>query len=338
MKNSVVDMNHGSGGQAMESLINTVFRQRLGNPILATADDFAALPPLPPGQIIVSTDSYVISPLFFPGGDIGSLAVHGTVNDVSMSGAKPIYLTASFILEEGFPFTELVTIADSMGRAARDAGVQIIAGDTKVVQKGKGDGVYINTTGVGVRQIDVGWAGNRAKSGDKILVNGTLGDHGVAILTRRENLDFGSDIVSDSAALNHLVLDLVKDFASSIHCMRDATRGGLAAVLNELATQSGVGMDIDEQLLPVMPSVQAACELLGLDPLSIANEGKLVCVCESAVADQLLCAMQENPLGRNAAIIGDVNLTAPGTVTMQTLLGGRRRVEWPLGELLPRIC
>jgi hydrogenase expression/formation protein HypE len=287
--------------------------------------------------MVMSTDAHVISPLFFPGGDMGSLAVHGTINDVAMSGAKPLYLSASFILEEGFPLADLERIVASMGEAARRTQVPVVTGDTKVVERGKGDGVFITTTGIGVVPPGVAISGDRARPGDVILVNGSMGDHGVAIMSSRENLEFNTRIESDSAALHELVAAMVSA-VPDIHCLRDPTRGGLATTLNELAHQSGVGMKLQEAAIPIKPAVEAACELLGLDPLYVANEGKLICICAEAHAQQLLEVMRQHPLGKDAAIIGAVHDDPHGFVQMETRFGGARVVDWLVGEPLPRIC
>jgi hydrogenase expression/formation protein HypE len=279
----------------------------------------------------------VISPLFFPGGDIGALAVHGTINDVAMAGARPLYLTASFILEEGLPLADLARIVASMAGAARTAGVPVIAGDTKVVERGKGDGVFITTTGLGVVPDGILISGNRARPGDAILLSGSIGDHGVAILSKRENLGFDTEIQSDSAALHELVAAMIAA-VPEIHCLRDPTRGGLATTLNELAHQSQVGMQIRESAIPVRPAVAAACELLGLDPLYVANEGKLVAICPADTATRLLAVMHAHPLGKTAAIIGEVVEDPLRLVQMETWLGGSRIVDWLAGEQLPRIC
>lgn len=336
LRHGAVDMSHGSGGRAMAQLIEELFIRHLDNDLLRQANDQALFEP-PPGRLAVSTDSYVISPLFFPGGDIGSLAVHGTINDVAMAGAKPLYLSAGFILEEGFLLADLERIVISMAAAARQAGTPVIAGDTKVVERGKGDGIFITTTGIGVVPENVRISGDRAEAGDRILINGCIGDHGVAILASRENLQFSTVIQSDSAALADLVACMVRA-VPDIHCLRDPTRGGLATTLNELARQSGVGMMIQEDAIPVKPSVKAACELLGLDPLYIANEGKLVCLCPPEQADALLAVMRRHPLGREAAIIGEVVADPDGLVRMATGFGGHRVVDWLAGEQLPRIC
>ncbi|POZ51334.1 hydrogenase expression/formation protein HypE [Methylovulum psychrotolerans] len=332
-----VDLSHGGGGRAMAQLIDELFIKHFDNDWLRQRNDQALLS-LPAGRLAISTDGHVISPLFFPGGDIGSLAVHGTVNDVAMSGAQPLYLAAGFILEEGLPLADLERIVISMAAAAQSAGTPIVTGDTKVVERGKGDGVFITTTGVGIVPEGVNIAGHRAQPGCAVLLSGTIGDHGVAIMAGRENLQFATRILSDSAALNGLVAAMVAAAPADIFCLRDPTRGGLATALNELAQQSGVGMLIDETQIPIRPDVQAACEILGLDPLYVANEGKLVCICPAAAAERLLAVMREHPLGRDAAIIGEVVADAHGFVQMRTAFGGKRIVDWPVGEQLPRIC
>jgi hydrogenase expression/formation protein HypE len=331
-----IDMSHGSGGRAMAQLIEELFFKHLDNVLLRQANDQAAFE-VPAGRMVMSTDGHVISPLFFPGGDIGSLSVHGTINDVAMSGARPLYLSASFILEEGFALVDLERIVISMGKAAKDAGVPVVTGDTKVVEKGKGDGVFITTTGVGVMPTGVTISGDLARPGDAILVNGSMGDHGVAIMSSRENLQFETTIESDSAALHTLVADMVAA-VPGIHCLRDPTRGGLATTLNELAQQSGVGMNLNETAIPIHPAVTAACELLGLDPLYVANEGKLICICAQQDAQRILEVMQAHPLGKQAAIIGEVVEDAHSFVQMETGFGGSRVVDWLAGEQLPRIC
>ncbi|MDD3518221.1 MAG: hydrogenase expression/formation protein HypE, partial [Chromatiales bacterium] len=301
------------------------------------AGNDGALLERPDGRLVVATDSHVVSPLFFPGGDIGCLSVHGTLNDVAMMGARPIALTAGFVLEEGFPLADLARIVESMGHAAREAGVPIVTGDTKVVERGKGDGVFINTTGIGVVADGVNPSGDRARPGDVILVSGTLGDHGVAIMSVREHLSFTTGIRSDTAALHGLVADMLA-VVPDIHCLRDPTRGGLAATLNEMAKQSGVGMLIREDDIPVREEVNAACELLGLDPLYVANEGKLIAICAREDAGRLLAVMRAHPLGGEAAIIGEVIEDPHRFVQMETSFGGRRNVDWLAGEQLPRIC
>jgi hydrogenase expression/formation protein HypE len=331
-----VELTHGGGGRAMASLVEGLFKDAFRNPMLDAGNDQACFA-APSGKMVMTTDGYVIHPLFFPGGDIGSLAVHGTVNDVAMGGAKPLYLSAGFILEEGFPLADLKRIVDSMAAASREAGVPIVTGDTKVVERGKADGVFITTAGVGVVYDGVHVSAERAQPGDKIIVSGSIGDHGVAILSVREGLEFGTEIRSDSAALHGLVETMVQA-APSIHVLRDPTRGGVAATLNELAQAAGVGMALQESAIPIRPEVRGACELLGLDPLYVANEGKLLCICPPAVADDLLAAMRAHPLGLDAAIIGEVVSDSHHFVTMDTAFGGRRVVDWLAGEQLPRIC
>lgn len=336
LRHGRVEMNHGSGGRAMAQLIDELFARNFDNEYLAQGDDGAVLPAAS-GRLVMSTDSHVVSPLFFPGGDIGSLAVHGTVNDVAVMGARPLYLAVAFILEEGFPLADLRRIVESMARAAAGAGVSIVTGDTKVVEKGKGDGVFITTTGVGVVRDGIVLSGNLARPGDKVLLSGSIGEHGMAILSQREGLAFDTSIVSDSAPLNGLV-DTMLASGAQLRALRDPTRGGLATTLNELAKQSGVGVRLDEAAIPVAPTVAAACEFLGLDPCYIANEGKLVAICAPQDADRLLAAMRGHPLGCNAAIIGEVVEDHHGFVQMTTCMGGRRILDWLSGEPLPRIC
>ena len=341
LKNGRVDMTHGSGGRAMVQLISELFAKHLGNEYLGQGNDGAVLPaPLidgKPGRLVMSTDCHVVSPLFFAGGDIGCLSVHGTVNDVAVMGATPLYLAAGFILEEGFALAELARIVESMAHAARTAGVPVVTGDTKVVERGKGDGIFITTTGVGVLPDGMELGGARARAGDVVLVSGSIGDHGVAIMSQRENLSFEAPIVSDTAALNGLIAAMLATGAD-IRCLRDPTRGGLAATLNEIAGQSGVGMMLHEKAIPVKPVVAAACELLGLDPLNVANEGKLICICASADAPRLLEAMRAHPQGADAAVIGEVIADDHHFVQLTTAFGGRRLVDWLAGDQLPRIC
>lgn len=341
IRKGCVDLAHGSGGRAMAQLIDELFARHLGNEWLGQGDDGAVLPCAEGGRLVMATDSHVVSPLFFPGGDIGCLSVHGTINDVAVMGAKPLWLAAAFILEEGFPLADLERIVQSMARAAQAAGVPVVTGDTKVVERGKGDGVFITTTGVGVLVDDAAGraplSGRRAQVGDAILLSGTLGDHGMAIMAERESLGFVSPIVSDTAALHGLVADLMATGAD-IHVLRDPTRGGLATTLNEIAKQSQVGMMLHECAIPVRPAVQAACEFLGLDPLYVANEGKLLAVCAPQDAERLLAAMHRHPLGKEAAIIGEVREDGHHFVQMTTVFGGRRIVDWLTGDQLPRIC
>jgi hydrogenase expression/formation protein HypE len=333
-----VDMTHGSGGRAMAQLIHELFVTHFDNDYLRAQNDGACFPlPAASGRMVMATDSHVVSPLFFPGGDIGCLAVHGTVNDVAMAGGKPLYLSAGFILEEGFPLADLKRIVISMAEAAKEAGVPIITGDTKVVEKGKGDGVFINTTGIGVVPPGIDLAPTNIRAGDAILVSGMLGDHGVAIMSQRENLSFETAIQSDTAALHGLVAAML-EAVPEIRTLRDPTRGGLATVLNEFALAAHCGMLIRERAIPIRQAVNAACELLGLDPLYVANEGKLVAICPAERATELLAAMRTHPLGADAAIIGEVIEDAHGFVQMETAFGGRRMVDWLTGEQLPRIC
>lgn len=336
-RTGTVDLMHGAGGKASAQLVEELFLPALGNSFLEQGDDQASLNLN--GRVVVSTDGHVVSPLFFPGGDIGCLAVHGTVNDVSVGAATPKFLTASFVLEEGFPLADLKKIAMSMGEAARAAGVQIVAADTKVVERGKGDGVYISTTGVGVGHAHVKTppAASRLEPGDKILLSGPVGAHGVAILAARNDLPLMSPIVSDTAPLNTLIETLTKT-VPDVHAMRDPTRGGLATSVNELCRSSGVGAELDEEAIPVDRAVEAASEILGVDPLYLANEGKLVAVVAPEDADAALAAMRGHPLGEKSAIIGTVNDDPYNFVQMKTLMGGHRLVDWLTGDPLPRIC
>ena len=336
-----IDMNHGAGGRAAMQLIEELFAAAFDNEWLRQGNDGAvfAPPPLPPGaRLTLATDAHVVSPLFFPGGDVGCLSVHGTVNDLAMSGATPLYLTASFVLEEGLPLADLQRIVHSMAAASREAGVPIVTGDTKVVERGKGDGVFISTTGLGVIAPEVDIGGANARPGDVVLLSGTIGDHGVAVLSKRESLEFETAIESDTAALHGLVAAMLAAAPGGVRALRDPTRGGLATTLNEIARQSRAGMVLQEAAIPVLPQVGAACELLGLDPLYIANEGKLIAVCAPEAADAVLTAMRAHPLGRRAARIGVVTEDAHHFVQMDTRLGGRRVVDWLSGEQLPRIC
>jgi hydrogenase expression/formation protein HypE len=332
-----VDLSHGAGGRAMAQLIADIFHQALDNDWLRRGNDQAAFD-VEGGRLVMTTDAYVISPIFFPGGDIGSLSVHGTINDIAMAGARPRYLSASFILEEGFPLADLKRVADSMGAAARAAEVPVITGDTKVVERGKADKVFISTTGIGVVPAGVEVSVERARPGDRIILSGFIGDHGVAVMSRRHNLEFETEIVSDSAPLHELVATMVAAGGRDLHAMRDPTRGGLAATLNEIAQQAGVGIRLEEAAIPVLPAVTAACELLGLDPLYVANEGKLVAFVAPRSAAAVLAAMRVHPLGRDAAIIGEVVADEHRFVQMRTAFGGERIVDWLAGEQLPRIC
>ncbi|MBC7226054.1 MAG: hydrogenase expression/formation protein HypE [Thermoflexales bacterium] len=334
---TTIRMGHGAGGRMMADLIQEVFLRHLDNPLLRQMADSTVLALIGDSRIAISTDSFVVRPLFFPGGDIGSLAVHGTVNDLAMRGARPLWLTVAFILEEGLPLEDLRRITRSMATAAKEAGVLVVAGDTKVVERGHGDGVYINTTGVGVVPDGVEIAPHCIRPGDVILISGTVGDHGIAVLSQREGLGFETELVSDSAPLNGLVEALLTA-APHLHCLRDPTRGGVAAALNELAVAAGVGVELDEAAVPIRPAVMAACEMLGFDPLTVANEGKLIAFVPPEEAEAALRAMRAHPLGRDAARIGLVTAEHPGLVLARTGIGGRRVVDMPLGELLPRIC
>ncbi|MBN1286352.1 MAG: hydrogenase expression/formation protein HypE [Anaerolineae bacterium] len=331
-------MGHGSGGRMSNDLVKHLFLPLFDNAALRSLNDQAVLAmPLDGGRLAFTTDSFVVNPLFFPGGDIGQLAVHGTVNDLAVSGATPLYLSAGFILEEGLKMDTLGQIVTNMARAAQEAGVQVVTGDTKVVERGHGDGLYINTSGVGIVPPGVDIAAQNIQPGDAVIVSGMLGDHGVAVMSVREGLDFDVDVASDTAPLNGLVAAML-EASANIHAMRDCTRGGLAASLNELAQASRVGVVFDERAAPVRPAVRAACEMLGLDPLYVANEGKLVAFVARADADAVLAAMRAHPLGADAAIIGEAAAEHPGLVAARTGIGGRRVVDMPLGVLLPRIC
>ncbi|ARH00006.1 hydrogenase expression/formation protein HypE [Legionella micdadei] len=336
LKNGLIDLSHGSGGRAMVQLINELFLPAFKNPWLDQKNDQACFL-VDAGRMVMTTDAHVISPLFFPGGNIGSLAVHGTINDIAMAGAKPLYLSASFILEEGFPLADLKKIVTSMAEAAFAADVAIVAGDTKVVERGKGDGVFISTTGLGVIPEGISISGDQAKPGDKVILSGYIGDHGIAVLSKRNNLEFSTTIESDTAALNDLVTHML-DAVPSIHCLRDPTRGGVASTLNEWALQSRVGFVIDETKIPIRTEVASACELLGLDALYVANEGKLLAICPAKEADQLITAMHGHPQGKQAAIIGEVIEDPRYFVQLRTKLGGLRIIDWLNGEQLPRIC
>ena len=330
-------LGHGSGGRLMRGLIEGLFLPELDNPVLRAGNDAGRVTPHPEAPLAISTDSHVVWPLFFPGGDIGRLAVCGTVNDVAMLGAEPLYLTASFILEEGLDTGVLHRVVQSMKRAAVEAGVEIIAGDTKVVEKGKADGLYITTTGVGRIYPGVNIGGHRAQPGDVMLLSGPIGDHGIAVLGARGELGFEAKLESDVAPLNHLVRAML-EASPGVHVLRDPTRGGLSSALNEIASQSRVGMMLDEQAIAVREGVKGACELLGLDPLYVANEGKLIAIVAPEAAEKILTAMRAHALGQGAAIIGTVRESNPGLVTMRTVLGTTRIVDMLAGDQLPRIC
>ncbi|MBK1691905.1 hydrogenase expression/formation protein HypE [Ectothiorhodospira mobilis] len=336
LERDTVTPAHGSGGRAMTQLVRQLFARAFDNPWLERGEDAAVLDP-PAGRLVTATDGHVVTPLFFPGGDIGRLAVNGSVNDVAMAGAVPLALTAGFILEEGLALTTLARIVDSMAGAAAAVGIPVVAGDTKVVPRGRGDGVYITTTALGVVSEGVELAGDRARPGDAILVSGPLGDHGMAVMAAREGLDLDPPIRSDCAPLHDLVAHLLAA-VPGVRCLRDPTRGGLACALHEWAGQSGVGMLLEEADLPVRPGVRAACELLGLDPLHVACEGRLVAICPRAHGPRLLQALKAHPLGREAAVVGQVVADPDAFVQVRTPYGGLRNLDWPAGELLPRIC
>lgn len=329
-------LGHGGGGQLSAELVEHLFLPAFHNDALDGLGDASVLN-LGAGRVAFSTDSFVVQPLFFPGGCIGDLAVNGTVNDLAMAGAEPLYLSAGFIIEEGLALATLGGIVERMAAAAREAGVTLVAGDTKVVDRGHGDGVYINTSGIGRIPDGVNIAPNRARPGDVVIVSGTIGDHGMAVMSVREGLEFETLIESDSAPLNDLVRAML-DVTPEIHALRDPTRGGVASALNEIARASGAGIIIEENDLPVQPAVRAACELLGMDPLYVANEGKLLAILPEAHADAVLATMRAHPLGESAAIIGRVGAENPGVLAARTGLGGLRVVDMQIGEQLPRIC
>lgn len=329
-------MGHGGGGTLSAELVEHVFKPAFRNDALDRMSDSAVVR-VPSGRLAYSTDSFVVRPLFFPGGSIGRLAVHGTVNDLAMSGATPLHLSAGFILEEGFPMADLGRIVEDMAAAARDAGVSIVTGDTKVVERGRGDGVYINTSGIGVIGDAVEINPQRAKAGDAILLSGTLGDHGMAIMSVREGLEFETTITSDCASLHTMVAQLLAA-VPDVHVLRDPTRGGLASALNEIAASAQVGMVVREEAIPVRAEVRAACELLGLDPFFVANEGKLIAIVPRQDAERGLAALRAHPLGANATIIGEVTDKHPGMLIGKTGIGASRVITMQIGEQLPRIC
>jgi hydrogenase expression/formation protein HypE len=329
-------MGHGGGGKLSAELVEHLFLPAFSNEHLEGLGD-AAVMELPPGRIAMSTDSFVVRPRVFPGGDIGELAVNGTVNDVAMAGAIPLYVSVAFILEEGMPIDELAAIVQSMAKAAGEAGVQLVTGDTKVVDRGHGDGVYINTTGIGVLREDIDIHPRNVRSGDQVLVSGTLGDHGMAIMSVREGLEFESAIKSDTAALNYMVAALL-DAGVGVRAMRDPTRGGLAATLNEVAAAANVGVVVDERRIPVERAVASACEMLGMDPLYVANEGKMVVIVPPDQADGALEIMRADQLGVDAVAIGEIVDAHPGMVVAKTAIGATRVVDTQVGEQLPRIC
>ena len=329
-------LGHGSGGRLTSELIHELFLPAFQSAALARLDD-QAIVNVNGCRLAFTTDSFVVKPLFFPGGDIGSLAVHGTVNDLAMGGARPLFLSAAFIIEEGFSMEELRRVVASFREAARDAGVEVVTGDTKVVERGSGDGLFINTSGIGLVPAGVSLSANLARPGDRVLLSGPLGDHGMAIMAQREGLEFESTIRSDSAALHGLVAEMLKA-TREIRCMRDPTRGGLASALNEIAAQAQVGIELEESAIPVREQVRGACEILGLDPLYVANEGKLIAIVASGAENGVLQAMRGHPLGREAQVIGTVQREHPGLVTMRTPFGTTRIVDMLAGDQLPRIC
>ena len=330
-------MGHGGGGKLGNELVEHLFLPAFRNPALENLGD-AAIFELGSGRLAMSTDSFVVQPLFFPGGSIGELAVNGTVNDLAVSGAEPKFLSASFILEEGFPLAQLAAVVNAMAESAAKAGVRIVTGDTKVVERGHGDGCYINTAGVGVMRQGISVGPNRAQPGDVVLVSGTIGDHGMAIMSVREGLEFESQIRSDCASLNGMIAAVLEAAGNSVHAMRDPTRGGLASTLNEIALSSNVGVAIDETRLPVRPEVQSACELLGLDPVYVANEGKAVFFVAPEAADGVLEVLRSHPLGRDAARIGQVTTEHMRMLVARTAMGSNRVIPTQIGEQLPRIC
>lgn len=338
---TTVMLGHGSGGTMMKRIVDEVFFAAYAGEELLRGDDAAVLPAPAQGErLAFSTDSFVVTPHFFPGGDIGRLAVCGTVNDVATSGATPRYLSCGFVLEEGFPIEDLKRICASMAEVAKEAGVHLVTGDTKVVNRGHGDGVYINTAGIGTLREGVNLGGAQCKPGDKVLVSGTLGDHGITIMSCREGLGFSADIASDAAPLNHLIAEVI-EAAPHVRCFRDPTRGGIASTLNELASQAGVDMYVDEESVPVKDAVLGACEMLGYDVMQVANEGKMVCVVPADEADAALAAMKANRYGADASVIGEVVAADPERgpkVFLRTAFGSTRILDMLVGEQLPRIC
>jgi hydrogenase expression/formation protein HypE len=332
-----VQLAHGGGGRMSQMLIDRLFVPAFGAPDEGALHD-GALVDLPPGRLAISTDSFVISPLFFPGGDIGSLAVHGTVNDVAMCGARPSALSVGFVIEEGLPMDDLWRIVTSMARAADDAGVRIVTGDTKVVDRGKGDGLYVNTTGIGIVPQGVSISPRRARHGDAVVISGSVGVHGIAIMSVREGLRFETQLESDSADLSGMVASLLSALGSRVHVLRDPTRGGVASALNEIASSAGAGIRIDERSIPVDEQVRAACEILGFDPLYVANEGKLIAIVERSAAEEAVDVLRRHPLGGQATIIGEVVEAPAGRVLLRSRIGGERFVDMLSGEQLPRIC
>lgn len=337
MNNDLIILGHGSGGRLSHQLLNELIIPILGDNGITGQNDAALLDP-PPGRLAFTTDSYVVDPVFFPGGSIGSLAIHGTVNDLAMMGAKPLYISVGLIIEEGFSKADLELILRDMRLAADQAAVRIVTGDTKVVPHGKADKIFINTSGIGVIDHDVLICGSNAQPGDKIIISGTIGDHGIAVMANREGLKLDTEILSDSAPLNGLVDNIITEASHNLHVLRDPTRGGVATTIKEIAQQSGVSITLYEEAMPVNPAVRGVCSILGLDPLFVANEGKLLAFVAPEVAEQVLAIVRQHPSGRDAAIIGAVTGTEAGRVQMETIIGGLRAVEMLAGEQLPRIC
>jgi hydrogenase expression/formation protein HypE len=330
-------LGHGNGGKLTAELIEKLFLPAFSNSVLDKLDDQAVLE-VNGSRLAFTTDSFVVTPIFFPGGDIGTLAINGTINDLAMCGARPLYLSAAFILEEGLATEDLRRVVESMRNAAALARVQIVTGDTKVVNRGKGDQIFITTTGIGIIEQPINISADHAQPGDKVLVSGYIGDHGIAVMSQRENLDFEGVIESDCAALNDLVETMIEAGGNDVHCLRDPTRGGIATTMNEIATRSRVGMKLHQRAIPVRETVQSACEVLGLDPLYVANEGKLVAIISADSANAVLDSMHKHALGTTAAIIGEVVSEHPGMVLMKTEIGGTRVLEVMFSEQLPRIC
>jgi hydrogenase expression/formation protein HypE len=339
LRDEKITLSHGSGGKATHNLIEGVFAPAFSNPLLDPMDDAAIFRIDGTGhRLAFTTDTYVVSPLFFAGGDIGKLAVHGTINDLAMAGAEPLYLSAGFILEEGFPITDLRRIVASMATAAIEAGIAIVTGDTKVVQRGKADGLFINTAGVGIIRATWPLGQTQLQPGDKVLLSGPVGDHGIAIMLAREGLDIETDVESDTAPLHSLVAALLAAAGDGVHCLKDPTRGGVATALNEMALSSEVSIGLDENAVPIRSGVRGACEILGLDPLTIANEGKLLAIVAPEKAELALAALRAHPLGHQAVIIGTVQAEPPGMVFLHTDIGGMRVLDMLVGDPLPRIC
>lgn len=336
MKHDKVLLEHGGGGLLSHELITAYLLPSFQNPYLELLEDSAVLP-IGNQKFCFTTDSYVVSPLFFPGGNIGSLAVHGTINDLSVCGAKPLYMSCGLILEEGFPFETLQHIIKAMSEAAAQADVKIVTGDTKVVARGAADGLFINTSGIGIVEYPGELSVRNIQPGDVMIINGTIGDHGAAVIQAREKLSLTSELVSDSAPLNGLIAEILK-VCPHIHCMRDATRGGLGSILAEIAKSAKIRIDLDEKNVPVQDAVRGLCEILGFDPLFLANEGKVVVFCPQHEAQAVLQAMRTHPYGKQAAVIGRVSKATEGQVILKTAIGGERMIDLPTGELVPRIC